>query len=241
MKKITRDKIKALVEYNFRKYRVKGFEYQNNMPGTNPDGTDNLKPPSDLFFWKQDPIQIPKDKNTTLYGLVDGNINLRDSIANTIFDILTGNDSTETFTPSNTSTYFPDGQNPGGGDRENVNTNERNIWIECDGTITLKAGNKSLVVGGADTEQRVEILDTDWTTVIPLTPPYLYTILIPLGTSFDPDKTTLTFVNKTTLLTIDTYQNVNNISWTYLPLNAGILLSTGTAPVGKTLVVVSYK
>jgi hypothetical protein len=240
MKKITRDKIKALVEYNFRKYRVKGFEYQNNMPGENPSGTDNLKPPSDLFYWKQDPMQIPKDKNTMLYGLVDGNINLRDSIANTIFDILTGNDSTETFTTANTSTYFPDGTNPGGGDRENVNTNDRNIWLECDGTITLKAGGKTFVVGGADTEQRVTITQSEWIPLIPLTPPYLYTISLPVGMTFDPDKTILTFVKKTTLLTIDTYQNITDISWTYLPLGAGILLSTST-PAENTLVTVTYK
>jgi len=148
MTKLTRAKIRAILEHNLRKHRVRGFQY-DPLPTTDPSGLGNLKAQGDLDFWKQRKITI-EQKTGNLFSLVDDNINLRDAIADTIVDALSGNNATGTYTAGQAPNYLTD-EEVEGGDREASNDDEEDIHLEVDSTrsVTLKHGNNQIQLSSA--------------------------------------------------------------------------------------------
>lgn len=145
-KQFTLDRIKSILEFNMRKTRVKGVEYSSAGPGTNPDGTENLKDESDLTLW--DTSKLPtaiKESNQTRHMLYELNTNLRDAVAQTIFDVLGGSGSDDSQTDNSTLEAIYE-SSPSNGDNDEDGNGNYYIEVPTDKTIMLKVGNYILEV-----------------------------------------------------------------------------------------------
>ena len=125
---INLNKIRSLLEKNLIDFKVRGYEY--NEDGATDTVGENLKPEEELVSWIEDRIiekedllideetgEVTEDPASpiTTISLFDNNTNIRDALAQTIFDIFTDADSNG----SNITTIG----NFGGGNRSAGNGN----------------------------------------------------------------------------------------------------------------------
>lgn len=152
---INLNNIKSLLEKNMVTYKVKGYQY--NDDGPTAEAGENLIPDNELDSWLKSekiiyesqvdengsvilddegiPIDdITKPKNHLLF---DNNTNLRNAIAQTLYDVLTDAASDGT-SITNNGVY-------GGGNKTEGNGN---LYLELaeDKLLTLKVGDSYIVV-----------------------------------------------------------------------------------------------
>jgi len=133
-------RIKSILEYNLRQAKVRGFEYVNGKLAQEPTGKTGLKPDASLESWLPgDKLAIPGDPS--FYALRDNNVNLRDAIARTIFDVLAGSTSSGAITAQDESNYEAAPSNG------NNSKDGSGIYLEqTSGPMTFKVGSNTVVV-----------------------------------------------------------------------------------------------
>ena len=105
MDTLSEERIKSIVEYNLKKFRIGGIEYKSGYNTDDPQGiqgliTDDTK----LKRWSNKPDK-KKTGNETKYNLVETNIQMRDFLTQIILDIFAGADSSGNYSKSNNNIY----------------------------------------------------------------------------------------------------------------------------------------
>jgi len=143
-KEFSIDRIKSILEYNLRKHRYNGVEYEDGKGGSpNSSGTQYLKNDSELASWNTDKTIEFEQLDKTEYLLMMNNYNLRDAIAQTIFDLFSGKDSNNSYTNIDESRYMTGSETPSEGD---VSGDGDGFTLEHDSKITLKVGDSEITI-----------------------------------------------------------------------------------------------
>jgi hypothetical protein len=99
-------RIKSIVEYNLRKYRINSLEYKSNSSTADPTGikgliTDDKK----LNSWNQKSHGFKAGTKGTRYSIFETNYQLRDFLTQIIIDIFTGSETDGSYSKANERIY----------------------------------------------------------------------------------------------------------------------------------------
>lgn len=159
MKEITLQRIKNLLERNFRDAGVSSIEYDDPFDQTSDPDTRAKKAEADISAWLVNEMKVRDEENNVLmWNKVEGLENILNAISQTLFDLLTDtsalNDVKTTTRGLRTRTQKADGTYTDALSGETYRTGGNrtagsgNVWLEAPaGKITkLKVGNLAITL-----------------------------------------------------------------------------------------------
>lgn len=99
-------RIKSIIEYNLRKYRINSIEYKVNYCTDDPTGIRGMVSDDSKFkSWEQKPVEHTVGVNEKKYNIRETNHQLRDFLTKVIIDIFCGAESDGSYSKANERVY----------------------------------------------------------------------------------------------------------------------------------------
>jgi hypothetical protein len=106
METFNKHRIKKIIEYNLKKFRINSIEYKNDYSTTDPSGIKGLiNNDNHLTSWYQKPREHRLGLGKTKYTIQETNQQLRDFLTETIIDIFCGTNSEGNYTKADERIY----------------------------------------------------------------------------------------------------------------------------------------
>lgn len=99
------NRLKSIIEYNLRKFRIGGMDYETDEGTSDPSGMHGLENDDRQFTGWDQAVKDLQLQTERRYAIPESNFNLRDFLAQTIQDILCSAFSNNSFSKSKQKIY----------------------------------------------------------------------------------------------------------------------------------------